>query len=72
MDQIAEFQRTIAPLEREIGEMEEEREDLYEQGRELGHEFEDEMREKFDVFFMQEGEGREKLRRQSRQLACRA
>ena len=54
MDQITELQKTIDPLEREIEDMEEEREDLYELGRQLGDEFEDEMRKKFDVLFMQE------------------
>ena len=67
MDQITELQKTIDPLEREIEDMEEEREDLYEQGRQLGDEFEDEMRKKFDVLFMQKDEGREKFEEEIQQ-----
>ena len=61
IDQIALLQESIEPLEKEIEALESQREDLYDQGRELGDEFEDEMRDKFDVLFMKEGEGRDKF-----------
>ena len=47
IDQISELDKEIEPLEREIEDLEREREEIYDQGRELGNEFEHEMRDRF-------------------------
>ena len=59
MDQIDDLDKEIGPLEREIEELEQQREEIYDQGRDLGNEFENEMRERFSMVF----EGEEEARR---------
>ena len=44
-----------------IEDLEDEREKLYDEGRRLGNEFEDEMRDRFQDLFMQEDEARDKF-----------
>ncbi len=56
VDEIEEMSKLIAPLEREVEDLEAQRELLYEEGRRLGDEFEYEMRERFEVIFLQEGD----------------
>ena len=54
VNEIEERSKLIAPLEREVEDLEARREVLYDEGRRLGDEFEYEMRQRFEVIFMQE------------------
>ena len=51
MEEIDTLSLQIDPLEREIEQLEQQREDLYDQGRELGNEFEKEMKKRFSSLF---------------------
>lgn len=56
VNEIEEMSKLIAPLEREVEDLEAQREVLYDEGRRLGDEFENEMRQRFEVIFMQDDE----------------
>ena len=56
VNEIEEMSKIIAPLEREVEDLEARREELYDEARRLGDEFENEMRQRFEVIFMQEGD----------------
>ena len=58
LDQLSDFQSKIEPLEQEIDDLEEQRDELVDQGRNLADEFEDEMRDKFELVYQDEDEGR--------------
>ena len=51
MDEIDILSQEIDPLEQEIEDLERQREKLYDQGRELGNEFENEMKKRFSTLF---------------------
>ena len=58
LDQLSGFQSEIEPLEQEIDDLEQQRDELVDQGRDLADEFEDEMRDKFELVYQDEDEGR--------------
>jgi DNA repair exonuclease SbcCD ATPase subunit len=59
MDEIDILSQQINPLEREIEELEQQRENLYDQGRELGNEFEKEMKKRFSSLFEADEDARQ-------------
>ena len=58
IDQISDVDKEIELLEREIEDLERQREDIYDQGRDLGNEFEREMKVRFSIVFKGEEEAR--------------
>ena len=59
MEEIDTLSLQIDPLEREIEQLEQQREDLYDQGRELGNEFEKEMKKRFSSLFEADEDARD-------------
>ena len=59
MEEIDTLSQQIDPLEREIEELEKQRENLYNQGRELGNEFEKEMKNRFSSLFEADEDARQ-------------
>ena len=59
VEQINAIEEQVAPIEAEIEALERQKEGLYQQAEEIGTEFDEEMRERFDTVYMEGDQARE-------------
>ena len=64
VEQINAIEEQVAPIEAEIEALERQKEGLYQQAEEIGTEFDEEMRERFDTVYMEGDQAREEYKRQ--------
>ena len=64
VDQINAIEEQVAPIEAEIEALERQKEDLYQKAEQIGQEFDEEMRERFDTVYMEGDQAREEYKRQ--------